>query len=130
MKLTKNILMNYIQILIALIFFYCGIGAALFILTFQFIFFIINYKKSENIKQLIILNINLLVSTILANIIWTMLFFIIISSGSDYMGLLLGYYITISGAVFVITGAIISVLLKLLLTKINKANGENVPEPK
>ncbi len=109
-KLILTALANYLIVLGGVVLFILGAGVWLFFLLFHILFIYINYSVAYNKKNLIILNVNLLIATALAHLSSNHLYYAIISS--DGPTLLVGYLGLGVGIGIVLISSLISVLLK------------------
>lgn len=119
MKLVKNIsvtLANYIPVLAACLFYKGGapVEWPLYIVL-QVLLVILNFIIANKRSMLIFFNINLLISTVIANKLSVYLYYTNISS--DGMTLTIGDLGLIVGVVFVLIISLVSVLLKKKNTK-------------
>lgn len=101
---------NYISVLLSATLF--SLGYLLFpILIFtQLVWTIVNYFVSENIKQQIVLSINLLISTIIANCLLTFLYMSNISADSGTLHV--GRIALTCGVIYVAVISAIAILIK------------------
>lgn len=111
-KLTKIAIANYFPVLISCVFFRVGWIISLMLSPFLILLIFVNYIISGNVKSLILLSVNLLISTIVANCADTLLYYTFVSS--DAMTLLVGFYLALFSAIFVIIGSLISVIIKII----------------
>lgn len=111
LKLVLTSIKNYSIVLFAWIF-YTGdapLNWSTFILI-QLLFICLNYKIANNRINLVFLNINLLISTIVANVLLTNLLYNNISSDSETLAV--GNFGLMVGIVFVLILSLIFVILK------------------
>ena len=102
---------NYIPALCACLFFRGG-GPVMFplLIALQIILTLLNFFIANSKKPMIFLSANLFVSTIIANVLSTYLYYTNISSDSETI--LVGEWATIIGAGFVFILSLIFILLK------------------
>ena len=81
----------------------------------QVIFTVLNFLVSEKMFQLIILSVELLLSTIIAHIVCTLLYYHNVSSDAET--LLVGQYEVLLGSFFVIVISLIAIFIKRALIK-------------
>lgn len=111
-----TLILNYSLILFSVLF-YRG-GSSLIepvLLLSQGILTIINCIVSRNLIQFAILSANLLVSTIVANIVATQLYFQNISADDET--LIFGWWALIIGCIYVVIISVLAILLKKIISK-------------
>lgn len=111
-----TLILNYSLILFSVLF-YRGGGSLIepVLLLSQGILTIINCIVSRNLIQFAILSANLLVSTIVANIVATQLYFQNISADDET--LIFGWWALIIGCIYVVIISILAILLKKIISK-------------
>lgn len=112
-----TLILNYILILFSVLF-YRG-GSPLIepvLLMSQGILTVINCIVSRNLIQFAILSANLLVSTIVANIVATQLYYHNISADDET--LIFGWWALIIGCIYVVVISGIALLIKKLILKL------------
>ncbi|MGN0489884.1 hypothetical protein [Ruminococcus sp.] len=111
-----TLILNYSLILFSVLF-YRG-GSSLIepvLLLSQGILTIINCIVSRNLIQFAILSANLLVSTIVANIVATQLYFQNISADDET--LIFGWWALIIGCIYVVIISVLAIFLKKIISK-------------
>ncbi len=101
-------IINYVLVLLAFVLFRLGAGVSLFFLLIQPALVFANYFFSQKIWQLFILSANLLLSTIIANMSATQLYYRFVSS--DFETLLVGKLEVVIGIVYVLILSFIAVI--------------------
>ncbi len=102
-------LANYFPVLCACIVHNPNLAWLLFIIS-QILLIFLNYKAADDKFSLAFLNINLLISTVIANVLLTHLYSSNISSDSETLAV--GNLALVIGAIFVLILSVISILLK------------------
>lgn len=109
---------NYVLVLLSALLFSIGYRLFPILIIVQLIWTILNYFVSENTKQQLILSINLLISTILANCISVFLYMKNISADSGT--LYIGKIALLIGIIYVFIISAIAILIKYNRTKSNQ----------
>jgi len=116
LRFTFFILMNiinYVLVVPAVLLYKGGSPVTIpLFLSLQLALIIADFFASENTRQLCILSINLLISTIVANILSTQLYYHNISSDAET--LLVGKYEVIIGSIYVIVLSCAAVAIKYI----------------
>ncbi|HCA05090.1 MAG TPA: hypothetical protein DEO32_04230 [Ruminococcaceae bacterium] len=102
---------NYLLVLFAVLLY--RLGGMLYIpvvLIAQSILTVANYSVAKKTSHLIILSVNLLISTIIANVTDIYLYMQNISADSET--LLIGKYMVVIGAIFVVVISVIAICVK------------------
>lgn len=111
-----TLILNYILILFSALFY--REGSSLIepvLLMSQGILTVINCIVSQNLIQFAILSANLLVSTIVANIVATQLYYHNISADDET--LIFGWWALIIGCIYVVIISVLAILLKKIISK-------------
>lgn len=111
-----TLILNYILILFSALFY--REGSSLIepvLLLSQGILTIINCIVSRNQIQFAILSVNLLVSTIVANIVATQFYYHNISADNET--LIFGWWTLIIGCIYVVIISVLAILLKKIISK-------------
>ncbi len=103
-------LANYIPVLCAFIFFRNPNLAWLLFIISQIWLTVSNYKAADSKFTLAFFQVNLLISTMIANALMAHLYYSKISSDSETLAV--GNFVLVLGAVFVLILSLISILLK------------------
>lgn len=117
-KLTTLILTalaNFLPLIFGVVFYWSGFGVYIFIFCLQKLLTVLNFVVSDNIKQLLILSANLMISTIATTIISTYLYMAKISPDSGT--LLVGQIALIAGCIIVAIFTAIACLIKYLVKR-------------
>ncbi|MBQ8795757.1 MAG: hypothetical protein IJZ54_04980 [Clostridia bacterium] len=101
---------NYLPIIFGLIFYFLGFEVFVALFCFQKILTILNFFVSNNIRQLLILSANLMISTIATTLLTTYLYMAKISPDSGT--LLVGQIALVAGCIVVAVFAAIACLIK------------------
>ncbi len=109
---------NYVLVLLSALLFSIGYRLFPILIVAQLIWTVLNYFVSENIKQQLILSINLLISTILANCLSVFLYMRNISADSGT--LYVGKIALLIGIIYVFIISAIAILVKYNRTKSNQ----------
>ncbi len=109
------VIINYIPVLFSLFFYNTGYRLFPVLIILQSALIIANFAFSDSLKQHRFLSINLLISTIIANILITMLYYNNISS--DHGTLLVGNYAIAIGSVSVALISLIAMSIKYIIIK-------------
>lgn len=111
-----TLILNYILILFSALFY--REGSSLIepvLLLSQGILTVINCIVSRNQIQFAILSVNLLVSTIVANIVATQFYYHNISADNET--LIFGWWALIIGCIYVVVISVLAILLKKIISK-------------
>lgn len=111
-----TLILNYSLILFSALFYRGGalILYPLFLMS-QFVFVIINCLISRKIYQFTILSVNLLISTIIANNVFSQLYSKNICGGSE--SYLVDHYALTFGCIYVVIISVLAILLKKIISK-------------
>ncbi len=109
------IILNYILVLIAFLFYYAGIGAYSLIFLFQLLLVYFNYKFSYKIWHIILLSCNMIISTMIGNYLTTYLYMKNISN--DWGTAFIGEIIFWVGFAFVVIVSLVSIIIKTVHIK-------------
>lgn len=110
---------NYLLVLFAVLFYRFGGPLHIpFMLIAQPVLTAVNYFVAKKIPHLIILSINLLISTIIANVVSIYLYMQNICG--DYETLLVGKYEVVIGSIYVIVLSLIAIGVKFATSKLKK----------
>ncbi len=108
-------IINYVLVLFSVLFYTLGYRVFPIFICTQLALTVVNHAVSENLKQQGILSINLLISTIAANILLTFLYMNNISADSGT--LLVGKYAVVIGIIFVALSSLIAMSIKYKTNK-------------
>lgn len=111
LSFRKLILLNYSIVLVLVALFPIGLNATLTFIPFSWVLFVhLNFVKSNSVRELLILDINMTVASTLSVIISSGLYFWLV--WYDGLGLLLAFYETLVVFLISLIFTIIGVILK------------------